>query len=517
MKPKEFLIIFLILSRSLIHGQSIYQKDFNEFWTTIKENYAYLKEQNIDWEKVKTIYTPQAEKIKDRESFVQFLEKVLHELYNGHSSLNTNLNTSNRLVPSGQDLYVEESNGQFIITDIRKGSGAEQAGLKTGMEIIAFNGKPVKEQLIQFLPKFTSSHTPLMYQYAIDMLFAGTHDIKREITIATGKGPEVYYPDQFAINDSELLLESKVLNKNTAYIKFHNSLGNNQLIMDFDSTLDKFIHYKKLVLDLTDTPGGGNTTVARSILGRLISKTLPYQKHEYDEQPFDTKRIWLEFVMPRKTQFKGKVYVLVGHWTGSMGEGIVIGFDGMKRGRTIGTRMAGLLGAISNFQLTETKIGFQFPTERLYHVNNMPRESFLPKIRTTNTEETYRRMNKIRYQNILFSITKINSIMAKYNPHTDAWENVPDSWELFYDGYNSRWVYAPPNARSIYNGNAGRWEVGGPDWQPTYNSNKGTWEVSPKDAVAKYNSYSGEWEMAGPDWVLKHNPHDNTWKYCAPS
>jgi carboxyl-terminal processing protease len=79
-----------------------------------------------------------------------------------------------------------------------------------------------------------------------------------------------------------------------------------------------------------------------------------------------------------------------------MGEGIAIGFDGMKRAKIIGTKMAGLLGAISNFQMTETKIGYQFPTERLYQTNGKPREDYLPKILTKNTEETYVKMSEIK-------------------------------------------------------------------------------------------------------------------------
>jgi carboxyl-terminal processing protease len=56
--------------------------------------------------------------------------------------------------------------------------------------------------------------------------------------------------------------------------------------------------------------------------------------------------------------------------------------------------MAGLLGAISNFKLTETKIGFQFPTERLYHIDGDPRENFVPGILTQNIEETFQKHGK---------------------------------------------------------------------------------------------------------------------------
>ncbi|MDR2236446.1 MAG: peptidase [Chryseobacterium sp.] len=391
---KKYLLILLILLTGFQgFAQTKYQKDFEEFWSDINNRYAYWDQRDIDWKKVREIYAPESKKISNDAEFIQFLEKVQNELYDHHSSLNTNLNTSNRLVPSGSDLYVEKEGNKYFIRDLRKGFGADLSGLKTGMEIILFNGKPVDEQIRKFLPKFTTRPTPQMYQYALNMLFAGTHDIKREITVNENQKPKVFYPVNYS-NTNELLFK-KIIDGHTGYIKINNSLGNNNLIAEFDTTLDSMLPYKNLVIDLTETPGGGNSTVARAIMGRFVRQPLPYQIHEFDEKEYQTKRHWVEYVTPRKEVFEGNVYLLVGRWTGSMGEGISIGFDGMGRASVIGTKMAGLLGAISNFQLTNTKIGFQFPTERLYHINGTPRENFIPPIATRNSDETIQKIREI--------------------------------------------------------------------------------------------------------------------------
>jgi len=394
---KRILLFGFLFSLNTIWSQTKYQKDFNEFWNDIDQKYAYLNEQQINWQKVKEIYSPKVVEINNTYAFVQLLEKVLNELHNGHSSLNTNLDISNKLVPSGQDIYVEKEQNKYLIADVRKGSGAEKAGLKAGMEVSLFNGKNIDDQLKQFLPKYTDQHTPVMYQYALDMLFAGTHNVKREIAIAEkGKSVSFYLDNFIAQSGNRQLLESKILNKKTAYLKVNNSLGDNNLILNFDKALDSLLNYKNVIIDLTETPSGGNTTVARAIMGRFTDKMLPYQVHEFDEVKYQTKRHWVEYVVPRGKTYKGKLYILVGHWTGSMGEGMAIGFDGMKRAKIIGTKMAGLIGAISGFQMTETKIGYQFPTERLYHVNGTPREDFVPGIHTKNTEETFRKAFEIK-------------------------------------------------------------------------------------------------------------------------
>jgi C-terminal processing protease CtpA/Prc len=393
---KLFSTFFILLFANLSFGQTKYEKDFNEFWNDANNNYAYFDQQQINWTKVKEIYLPQVKQITTDSDFIRFMETVLNEFHNGHISLNTNLNSSNRIIPSGQDMFVKKQNDKYFILDLRKGFGAEISGLKIGDEILFFNGKPIGEEVGQFLPKYTTQHTDKMCEYAINMLFAGTHNIKRQITISRKGNLFTIKPDSLKLTDSRNLVEAKILNNTTAYIKINDALGNYNTIEEFDKVIDSILQYKNLIIDLTQTPSGGNSTVARCIMGRFIDKTLPYQQHEFDEKEFDTKRKWVEFVTPRKAQFNGKVFVLVGHWTGSMGEGIAIGFDGLKRAKIIGTEMAGLLGAINGFIMSETKIGFQIPTERLYHINGTPREKYKPTILTKNIDETIKKMNEIK-------------------------------------------------------------------------------------------------------------------------
>ncbi len=393
---KHYLVFLYCILANCFYAQSKYQKDFQEFWEDVNNNYAYLKEQQINWEQVKQIYEAKAAMIKSDDAFIAFLEELLNELYNGHSTLNTNLKSSNRIVPSGQDLYVEKIKEEYVITDIKKNSGAEKSGLKIGQRIVKFNGAAVEPQLAKFLPKYTNNYLPAMYQYALDMLFAGTHDVKRKIEVMEGSRKITCYPDSVSSRYSVALLEAKVLNEQTAYIKINNCLYNNRLIAVFDSLLDQYMQYKNLVIDLSETPAGGNTTVARAIMGRFISSNMPYQQHVIDEDQYQTKRVWMEYVVPRKEMFKGNVYVVVGHWTGSMGEGIAIGFSALKRATIVGTEMAKLLGAIENFKLTETHIGYQIPTEKLYHINGTPREQFKPDILTKNSIETWEFIRKLK-------------------------------------------------------------------------------------------------------------------------
>jgi carboxyl-terminal processing protease len=157
-------------------------------------------------------------------------------------------------------------------------------------------------------------------------------------------------------------------------------LGNDATIAAFDNAMAQAKQRQSVILDLTDTPSGGNTTIARAILGWFISAPTFYQMHSLpaEERQSGIPRQWVEQVLPRAGKHhRGPVSVRVGRWTGSMGEGIAIGFDAIGA-RVAGSRMAGLLGAIYDYRLEKSGQVIKFPTERLFAVNGKPREKFVP-------------------------------------------------------------------------------------------------------------------------------------------
>ena len=388
------VIIILALSCSFIaaFGQSVFQKDFAFYWQTVDENFAYFDKQHIDWGLAKTIYQPEADTVTSRASLISLLERMNNELHNGHVFLNTNLSSSNRLIPSGADMKVALKDSRFTVTEIREGYNADLCGLKTGMVIEKYNGVAIKDAIKRLLPRSAKKITVEMYEYAANMLLAGTHDTKREITILVDGKEKVFTPDELSNKTEQnysTLLESRRLVGNIGYIRINNSLGNSDMIKAFDSVLDNLDNTDGIVIDLRETPGGGTTIVARAIMGRFIDKEMPYQKHIYTPEEKETgiRRSTLELVSPRKKIYKKPVVILVGYWTSSMGEGIAIGFDGMKRADIVGTKMAGLLGEIYTFETPETKIPFSFPCVQLQHVNGQPREDFVPAVIIKDNKE----------------------------------------------------------------------------------------------------------------------------------
>ncbi|HRG23064.1 MAG TPA: S41 family peptidase [Chitinophagaceae bacterium] len=363
-----------------------YRDDVEFFWNTVKSDYCYWDKKKTDWEAAKRIYLGEADTVSSRSSLICLLEKMFNEIYDAHASLNTNTPLSQRLVPSGADIWAEYINGKPLITDIRPGFGADKAGMLTGMEIVAVNDVPVAIAVKSFSPKTLTINDREADGYALRSLLAGNHLVPRKITVLFGKQVKDFYPDmpvnmfeKFSYNG---LLESVVMDNNIGYIRINNRLWDNNLIQQFDSALDSLLHTKALILDMRETPGGGNTTVARAMISRFIAREGFYQHHELtaEERETGVKRSWKELVSPRGKLYKQPLYILVNHWTGSVGEGIVIGFDAFKRAVIVGDRMAGLNGANYSYQLPHSGIGFSFPVEKLFHMNGIPRELFSPSL-----------------------------------------------------------------------------------------------------------------------------------------
>jgi carboxyl-terminal processing protease len=322
----------------------------------------------------------QVDTVTMRSGFVSVLERALNELYDHHCSLHTNNPTSIRLVPTGADMWAEYQNGKPLIVEVRKGFSPEKLGIAAGAEVVAINDLPVEQAIEPFLGHNKNTDAK---SFALRMALAGDHVHERKITLRTETGVKDYYPDEKEMmlenHEYPAMIESDLVGT-IGYIKINNFLYDNELIPKFDSVLNLFLASSALIIDLRETPSGGNTAVARAILGRFITSDQFYQKHELwaEERQTGVKRSWEEIVSPRASPYLKPLVVLVDHWTGSVSEGITIGFDALKRAMVIGTEMARLNGAVETFELPNTGIGVNIATERLYHINGLPREQYVP-------------------------------------------------------------------------------------------------------------------------------------------
>jgi carboxyl-terminal processing protease len=353
--------------------------DFATFCHFVEDEYAYFDQKRTDWGRACKFYAPQVADVADRDAFIELLERALGELYDPHAHLGTNTPRSYRLVPTQTDLFATWSDGKAIISEIRRNSGAEGAGLTPGMEVVAINGDATETVVRSIEPKFLAREDPAARDWALQVALAGRRD-RDTVRLMTRQGDGLRefefvpgYPAPAAP------LSSRVVGK-VGYVRINNSLGQQELVPAFDRALAEMPDARALVIDVRDTPSGGNSAVARGIMGRLVETLRPYQRHELvaEFRSNGIRRVWEEYVAPREPSFLKPIVVLVGRWTGSMGEGLAIGLNATRGAPVLGQPMAHLLGANGEALLPHSNIVVRVPTEKLFHIDGTPREAVVP-------------------------------------------------------------------------------------------------------------------------------------------
>jgi len=373
------------------NGSAAYKSDADAALRSIRERYVYLDQKSVDWTRAETLTREFATTVHSKRELVGVLERLLDNLYDAHAVLRANTSHSSRLVPSGLDLWAEWSGGNAIVTAVRPGFGAEQQGVRPGMHVIAINGVPILDAANARLGPGVNPPAPSeAHAWALVSALAGRHDTPRVLRLGDASGDTIdvvidtvipYLIDR-TINkppvEARSIAAGGVSSDRTAayaYIRL-NALDDSSSVSAFDSVLAMFRNAPGLIVDLRNTPGGGNTSVAEPIIGRFITRTQGYQRVVPRDGPPYTRTA----AARGPWTYSAPLVVLVGRWTGSMGEGMAIGLDGMRRGIVVGTPMAGLAGAVDDIKFPCSGLVIALPTARLLHLDGTPRERWVPPV-----------------------------------------------------------------------------------------------------------------------------------------
>ena len=364
-----------------------YAADARSIERLVNEDYAYLDRFEGGRMPMSDKLRAEADEVDTQEELVRYAERALAALADHHAITGASLADSWALVPSYSDLWIEPD---FTISAVRDGSPAEQAGVQTGDRLVAVGDMPIAQAVEAFWADLGLPVNEERAGYAARVLAAGRRDAARPLTVANRAGRrDVVLPNLYAVQPQgrppiTVTEEGACFvcdDGPTLVIRFHDSLGDNATIAAFDRAMTLASPNEKILLDFTDTPSGGNTSVARAIMGWFVDKPTNYQVHSLpaEERQTGVARQWIEQVLPRPAKHHdGPVTVRVGRWTGSMGEGLALGFDAIGA-RVEGGPMAGLLGAIYDYKLEQSGLVIKFPVERLFHVDGTPREKFVPR------------------------------------------------------------------------------------------------------------------------------------------
>lgn len=363
-------------------GPEAFLQDALSIEGLVNAQYAYLDRFPGQTMPMSPVLRREAEAVTDRRSLLRYAERAVAALADHHAITGSSFGDSWALIPSYSDLWIKPEGDLWRITAVREGSPAAEAGVRPGDSLVAVQETPLTEAVAAFWTDLGLEPTGDRAGYAARVLAAGRRDRLRDLTVRDAAGAErrLSLPTLYVVRPGDRSPVTAHEAGGALTIRFNDSLGDSDTVVAFDAAMAAAQEGQPVVLDLTDTPSGGNTVVARAIMGWFVDQPAAYQVHNLpaEERETGVPRQWIEQALPRTgKRHRGPVTVRVGRWTGSMGEGLAVGLDPIGAEVT-GGPMAGLLGAIYDHRLTHSGMVIKLPTERLYAVDGTPREVFRP-------------------------------------------------------------------------------------------------------------------------------------------
>jgi len=360
-------------------------KAWHEFAELLRLDYAYFERPGVDGPMILAHFEPLARTARNRAAFIALLKTVARNFADPHFNVGPGAPDDPGLVPTASDLFGEVVDGRAVIRAVRAGSDAAAQGVPAGAAVVAVDGQDPASRIAALLGRPFKSLSRVQAQHALNLALAGVRGQPRQMVLRVASGPPRAFrlksPDELARALAAAPAVAAEQRGAVGLIRFNNSLGRDDTRERFDAALQDLLDTRALVLDLRQTPSGGNTTVARAIMGHFVTREQPYQVHVVsgEQRRFGVPRKFVELVAPRTPHYGGRLFVLCGRWTGSMGEGLVIGFDALGH-TTVGSPMAHLLGALSHETLPTSQAHVELGEEQMLHVNGTPREAFHPTI-----------------------------------------------------------------------------------------------------------------------------------------
>ena len=361
---------------------------WDEFEQLLRARYAYIERDDIDVEAQLKRSRALAAKAPDKAALRRIMHRTALTFMDPHLIVGPFEHDDYAIVMTAADLDARFEEGKALIVDVRRGSPAFDAGLRPGDEVLAIDGKPARAAAQAPFGEVLPDPTADQLDYGLTLAVNGRRAGDRTLKVRKANGPVRTFELASTRDWANSLREREPVDLSfvgprgdVAVLAPLNSLGNNATITAFDAAMEEAIGAgaRAIILDMRETPSGGNTEVGRSIIGHFTDEVRPYQMHRIPalERAFTVPRQFVEYIFPRAPFFGGPVVVLHGRWTGSMGEGIVIGMDAATGATTIGSDMGDLLGGLWNEQLELSGARVDLGGEALFHVDGSPREDYV--------------------------------------------------------------------------------------------------------------------------------------------
>lgn len=325
-----------------------YLNTFETIWKKVNETYFDPAFGGLNWKDVHNRYRPQVSAVRNDEEFYRLINAMLWELKVSHANL----------VPPGtfalyEPLVFAEGSpgidlrllgGKAVITSVKPGSPARQAGLSPGYVIQAVDGIPV-EQIVQESKSRPSPPSNSRAQIAratkavlgrvfgapgteVSIAYSDKAGEKKERRIARAKRPGTAVGPKgmffFALD-----FEARRLDSGIGYIRL-NTLQP-QYAAQISKAVQSMGNLRGLIIDLRGNSGG---EIERMPDLFLKERALLYLRKTREGE---TKL----FFNPADSVYKGPLVLLINALSGSASELLAAGLQAIGRAVVVGEQSPG--------------------------------------------------------------------------------------------------------------------------------------------------------------------------------
>lgn len=285
-----------------------FEKNFIIFWKTFKNNYAFFKERNINWDQIYTDYLPQIKKLKTEQEFAFVLNEIVQKINDGHIRLeipkDLNIKTNQTVQKSAEPLKSKKE----VIKDLQQ---------KYAEKTKSYNNGVIQWGFLK--------HGKIGYIVINDMNnFAD------------------YVPEQESDSKNFAKKYNEISDTKAPLEMFADELKGVDKIMGI--ILEDLKNTQSVVIDLRFN-GGGYETVALKLLSHFVSQKKDILSVKAKTKDgFSASQTYT--LVPAKNHYLKKIYVLTSHNTASAAEILALGTLSYPEIVRIGSPTAGIFSEL---------------------------------------------------------------------------------------------------------------------------------------------------------------------------
>ena len=365
-----------------------YMEGFETVWQKINDKHIDPSFGGLDWTEVHDRYQPQIAAVKDDEEFYLIVNKMLFELNISHLAVvpPDDLGQIDPVLSAdgsiGIDVRLIDDNA--VITSVRSGSNADQAGLRSGYIIKSIDGidieqitepKHIDDIKVQDIEEKRSKSSKILTPpyndrnrnrniidailekiygpsdtlVAVEYVDEGGDSYLKNILRETRKG-KMESDDKLPPFFVEF--DSKILENNIGYVRLNAFVP--PVHNKFKDTIRSMGEITGLIIDIRGNHGG-LFDIRKAFAETLISGRVLFWRYQGRDKLTEV------YVEPADCVYEGPVVVLVDHMSISSAEEFSGGLKAIKRATIVGERTPGVV-VTCNFEKLPNGATFIYPT-----------------------------------------------------------------------------------------------------------------------------------------------------------